>query len=261
VSFRPKSAAILRSREYSWSEHAPHPSLVRSVSSYWTLLTGRGTHVVRTLPDGCIDVTLHLARPARAYLAGAQRSARSWKLEGCVHLVGARLFPGGAALLGVDARALSDEWTPLERFLPKRAVASLLGRIQRAGTMPARIAIFDAFFSERLLNRTLDPRLSTALHQVFALQGDISIAALAKRSGTHARTLGRLFERWVGLSPKRFVRVVRLQAALRALGRAGNWARVAADLGYHDQPHFIHDVRELFGTTPGQLVAFEDRTR
>jgi AraC-like DNA-binding protein len=261
VSFRPKSAAILRSRDYSWSQHAPHPSLARWVSTYWTLRTGEGTHVVRTLPDGCIDVTLHLATPARAYLAGAQRSARSWKLEGHVHLVGARLFPGGAALLGVDARALSEEWTPLERFSSKRTVAALVRRIQRARTMSARMVVLDAFFSERLLNRTLDPRLSTALLEAFERQGDISITALAKRSGAHARTLGRLFERSVGLSPKRFVRVVRLQAALRALGREGNWARVAVDLGYHDQPHFIHDVRELFGTTPGQLVAFEERTR
>jgi AraC-like DNA-binding protein len=70
-----------------------------------------------------------------------------------------------------------------------------------------------------------------------------------------------LFEQAVGLSPKRFARIVRLQAALRALSESDNWARVAIDLGYHDQAHFIHDMRELFGATPRQLVALAGRTR
>ena len=62
----------------------------------------------------------------------------------------------------------------------------------------------------------LDPRLTTALREVFAWGGDVSVATLARRSGAHARTLARLFHRWAGLSPKRFVRIVRLQTALRA---------------------------------------------
>jgi AraC-like DNA-binding protein len=175
--------------------------------------------------------------------------------------MGARLLPGAAAPLGVDARALTDEWTPLDRFLPKRVVAWLVRKTERAQTPSARVVVLDAFLSDHLLNRELDPRLSSALRQVFELRGNVPISALAKHAGAHARTLRRLFDQWVGLPPKRFVRVVRLQAALRALPGATNWAHVAADLGYQDQAHFIHDVRDLFGATPGELVALEDRTR
>jgi AraC-like DNA-binding protein len=261
VTFRPKSATIVQGDGYSWSECAPHPALAGCVSSYWTLQTGSGEHVVRTLPDGCIDLTLHLGRPPRAYLAGAQRRARRWRVGAGVQLFGARLFPGAAALMGVDASALADEWTPLDRVLPRGVVARLVASAARAKTTSERAVVLDTFLSDRLLNRELDPRLSRALRQAFDLQGDISISTLARRAGAHARTLGRLFERCIGLSPKRFLRIVRLQAALRALPGASNWAHVAADLGYHDQAHFIHDVRELFGATPTELVALEGRTR
>jgi AraC-like DNA-binding protein len=260
VSFRPKSITVVKSAGYAWAEYAPHPALAAWVGSYWTFQTDPGRHVIRTLPDGCVDLTVRLGSTPRAFLTGTHRRPRSWTLRGRVHHVGARLLPGAAALLGIDAGALSEEWTPLDRRLPRWIVGRLVRDIAQAGTAPARVVVLDAFFSERLLNRGLDPRLSRALQQIFAHQGDIPVASLARHAGAHARTLGRLFDRAIGLSPKRFVRVVRLQAALRALPDADSWAHVAVDLGYHDQAHFIHDVRELFGATPGDLVAMRERT-
>jgi AraC-like DNA-binding protein len=47
--------------------------------------------------------------------------------------------------------------------------------------------------------------------------------------------LVRLFETWVGLTPKRFARVVRFQCALRAMEQPANGADLAARLGYADQ--------------------------
>ena len=261
MSFQPQSATILKTGGYQWAEFAPQPALAQWISAYWTLETGRGTNVVRTLPDACIDVTLQLGKQPRAHVAGAQRRARRWKWRGAMHLLGARLMPGTAPLLGIDVSLLRDEWTPLETFLPRARVTRLLSAAARASPVERRVAVLETFFLERLLNQALDPRLSAALRHAFASHGDVSIASLARRSGAHPRTINRLFEQAVGLSPKRFARIVRLQAALRALPASDNWARVAAELGYHDQAHFIHDVRELLGTTPREQVSLLSHTR
>jgi AraC-like DNA-binding protein len=260
MSFQPKSATMLRGN-YEWAQLAPHASLMPWVSSYWTLQTGSGRHVVRTLPDACIDLTLRLGRSPRAFVAGAQARARSWPLRGRIHLLGARMLPGAAPLLGIDPEALTDEWTPLETFLPKTAVDRLVRAVSSADDLRARATLLDAFLADRLLNRELDARLSNALRIVFAEHGDVSMTELARKSGAHTRTLTRLFERWIGLSPKRFARIVRLQAALRTLPESESWARVALDLGYCDQAHLIRDVREIFGATPGELVRLASQTR
>src|SRR5262245_32803221 len=65
-------------------------------------------------------------------------------------------------------------------------------------------------------------------------RGGIHFAVLKGRSG-NADVGGPAptFRDAVGLTPERFLRVVRLQAALRTLPGATNWAHVAADLGYH----------------------------
>jgi AraC-like DNA-binding protein len=259
MSFQPQSATILEGR-YAWAQYAPHASLRPWVSSYWVLRTA-GRHVVRTLPDACTDLTLHLLPEPRAYLAAAQATARSWPCEHPVNLLGARLLPGTAAMLGVAIDRLGDGWTPLETLLPGKVVGGLVRAVTSAPAVLDRITALDAFFSERLLNREIDPRLTGALREVFARRGDLSMAELARRSGAHPRTLARLFDRWVGLSPKRFARIVRLQAALRALPDRGSWAGVAFELGYCDQAHFLREVRELFGSTPREIMRLSDRTR
>ncbi len=259
MTFEPKSATILEG-SYAWAQYAPHTSLASWVSSYWTLTT-EGPHIVRTLPDTCIDLTLNLLPTPRAYVAAVQTTARSWSNDARTSLLGARLLPGAAALLGIDLDLLGDGWSRLDALLPRKAVAGLERAVGGASDVHDRIACLDAFLSERLLNRKIDERLTIALREVFARRGDVTIATLARLAGAHPRTLVRLFDRQVGLSPKRFARIVRLQAVLRALPEAEGWASVAIELGYFDQAHLIREVHELFGSTPREVMHLSKQTR
>jgi len=69
--------------------------------------------------------------------------------------------------------------------------------------------------------------------------------------------LTRLVEQGVGLSPKRFARIVRLQSALRSLPDGISWASIARESGYADKAHFI----DLVGAPPGALVKLAARTQ
>ena len=62
-----------------------------------------------------------------------------------------------------------------------------------------------------------------------------------------------LFRAEVGLSPKAYARVRRLQAALRQLAAGPiSGARIAADVGYFDQAHFVREFRSFTAMTPTQ---------
>jgi AraC-like DNA-binding protein len=256
MTFAPTSATVVRGR-YTWGDFVPHPAISEWVSSYWHLST-HGPAVVRTLPDACIDVTLRLDGEPGAFVAGPQRLPREWASSEPRVLVGARLMPGAASHLGIDIAKVEDGWTPLQTFLPAAAVRRLVRDVAHAKTIETRIAGLDAFLTERLRNREGDPRLSRSMREAFSSAGQTTVTALARAAGAHPRTLTRLFEKEIGLGPKRFIRVVRFQAALRALPNCKNLTQVAADMGYFDQAHFIRDVRELFGETP---TAIMNRTR
>jgi AraC-like DNA-binding protein len=79
---------------------------------------------------------------------------------------------------------------------------------------------------------------------------------LVRRFNLSKRTLQRLFSQYVGVSPKWVIKRYRLQEAADQLadGTAVDWPKMALDLGYFDQAHFIKDFKMLVGRTPGEYA-------
>lgn len=80
---------------------------------------------------------------------------------------------------------------------------------------------------------------------------------VVSRLGLSKRTLQRIFERYVGVSPKWVIRRYRLHEAADRLagGEAVNLPETALDLGYFDQAHFIKDFKKIVGTTPAKYAS------
>src|SRR5260370_40393552 len=89
-----------------------------------------------------------------------------------------------------------------------------------------------------------------------ALAGGVPVTEVSRDLGLLPRTLRRRFTAQVGLTPKRFARVQRMRRLVRDLdGQAqADWAAVAAEHGYADQPHLADEFRELGGVTPNEYL-------
>ena len=85
------------------------------------------------------------------------------------------------------------------------------------------------------------------------------IEPLRRASGLGATRFIARFEQHVGLTPKRFARVLRFHALVRsvAVARPVDWALTAVEAGYADQSHLIHEFRHLAGMTPTAYVPLE----
>jgi AraC-like DNA-binding protein len=96
-----------------------------------------------------------------------------------------------------------------------------------------------------------DPALAFA---VAALERGAAVSAVAERLGITGKRLGHRFGERIGLPPKRFARVRRFQRVLGSItpGVPVDWARIAAERGFCDQAHLIHDFRSLSGLSPSQ---------
>jgi transcriptional regulator GlxA family with amidase domain len=77
---------------------------------------------------------------------------------------------------------------------------------------------------------------------------------MAEQIGLSSRQLEREFRSGVGLSPKALARIVRFQNLLRLVGEGPlrEWAYLAVEGGYADQPHMVREFREFAGQSPSE---------
>lgn len=80
------------------------------------------------------------------------------------------------------------------------------------------------------------------------------VADVAAELGVSGRHLRRILLSEVGLAPKVYQQVVRLQQFVRAVDASAPLAAAAMTAGYADQPHMTRDVRRFTGLTPGCLT-------
>jgi AraC-like DNA-binding protein len=208
---------FLGSSGVTYEERPPPPALRPWVAVVWRL-RAHVAHDLRVLPDGCMDligddVVGSLSAPLVGHLAAGEVTQ------------GVRFHPGGfPALFGVPAPELLDQRVPIRDV--RRDVRSLLE-----------------------LTREADPPDPLAGEAYRAHE----VGILARDTGYSDRQLRRRVLQATGHSPKRLMRIGRMQRVLGA-GRGESWARTAAEHGYFDEAHLAHDVSDLAGATPHQLL-------
>ena len=86
--------------------------------------------------------------------------------------------------------------------------------------------------------------------------GSLPIPDLAQKFGVSQRQLERLYHSQVGMSPKQYSRLVRVETARLLLRQmdsqtgSPSTTTLAADLGFYDQSHFIREFTQVVGITP-----------
>lgn len=121
-------------------------------------------------------------------------------------------------------------------------------RLLEAPTPAARFCVLEQILLRQLTSND-DPAIQFA---VAALHAGMQVSQVALRLGLLPRTLTRRFAHQVGITPKRFARVRRLQRVLRAARQTAevDWSALAAHHGFVDQAHLVHEFRALASITP-----------
>ncbi|MBK8248305.1 MAG: helix-turn-helix transcriptional regulator [Gemmatimonadetes bacterium] len=202
------------------------------------------------IPDNCADILLDLAPDGRvltASVVGVMTEPRRVPSRPG-HLVGLRFRPGWLApLLDVDARELRNARVPLEQVAPAWA------RVAYGGSAPLRDLV-SAVALALAAHRGPAPLVQRVLHELMTGEQDHPVGALCRSSGVSRQYLARAFSHAVGTGPKFVARVARLERVRRSLtSRRGDWARLAADVGFADQSHLVREMRALTGAVPSAL--------
>lgn len=240
-----------------YQELRPPKALQPYVNCFWTSATPACATPVthRVLPDGCIDFIFDFSpgRTPEGKVVGTMTRPLMFQTASSMYLVAVRFQPGGATpFLGLAAHDLTD----LQCELPEVwRTLRLTDRLCDEPTRAGKIRLLESSLLEHLaVASPLEHRVLAAVTMIKNRQDRIEM--IAGDMGLSRQHLTRLFQRHVGVGPKVFARVIRLQSLLDGIKRTASpiWAAISLESGYYDQAHMVNECRDLTGLTPTELA-------
>jgi AraC-like DNA-binding protein len=192
----------------------------------------------------------------RAWISGMQRQYIVIGVEWGSSMMGLHFRTGGAApFFDFPISELTGSVIELD-LIWKEEMRSLRDRLLQEAKVSRKFDLLEGYLMAKARGRfTADISVQEALRQLRSCPA-LGLKQLAMQIGLSQKELIARFDRRIGLTPKFTSRIFRFQKALAAIhrGAADDWADVAQQFGYYDQPHFIHDFREFAGMTPTEYA-------
>lgn len=241
-------------RNYSlYAEHTPQPLLRRELPGAQVVVIFEWGPALKVYESGSYTRYAHFGQ---GFVAGLDETFTLTEHGGRQQGLQLNLTPRGAHLFfGVPLTALRGCTLPLPVLLPP-ALRSLPAQLENLRHEPARcLDLLEAVLRQRCCEGGVSA-VSWACQQLERTAGAYPIEQLVAELGYSHKHVLRLFQEQVGLSPKRYGRLLRFESLVE-LSRAPrvDWTQLALRLGFADQAHLSREVRAFAGVTPVQLRA------
>lgn len=249
---------------------APSPALQPYIQSYWSFSRAaplRQRHEEYMHPRGGYGLAFNFGGPALLdgegigepiFLDGATTVSRRMGFLGSVEMLGVRFREGGAyPFLGVPLGELRNTTRLLDAVGHTR-MPELYHRLYSARTLEMRVQLLDAWLLARLASaKPQDKLIPYSLAMLRDAASPHVIPQVADRLAISQRQLERIYHCHVGMSPKQYASLLRIDTARQALrrGDAMPIGQLAAELGFYDQSHFIREFRAVVGMPPSAYRA------
>jgi hypothetical protein len=253
----PSQPTVRNSKEnVAYHEVFPDAGLSNHIYCYWQLVSKKPLpepFLYRAVADGCIDIIIDCKWPYSSRILGFFNTYSLFPLGDSFNYIGIRFLPSAfSSIFHINASELSNRVEPLECVLPKVSVH--IGNIVHESPLLKELKeSFDCYFLKLFSNLSgnTDKRLCSALVAILTSKGNLAVEK-DLNVGLSSRQLRRLFEFYLGDTPKAFSKVVRFQSMLRAKPTLETMRKnkIFYDFGYFDQAHFIKDFKTFYGLPP-----------
>ena len=136
------------------------------------------------------------------------------------------------------------------------SVLEIEHRLTDASSFQERVRVATDFLLRHLKERGSPDAVSVIANGFLLERGALRVDDAAASAELSIRQFERRFINQVGLSPKRYARIARFDAALEAKVTAPRrlWTEIAHEFGYYDQMHLVRDFETFAGESPARFV-------
>ncbi len=237
----------------------PSNALAPCVENYWVIqwdLRGKLDYTQYNLPHPSVNLVIDPF--AKTGVFGVQKSRFAYHLSDSGKLFGVKFWPGAFhGFLNGSVSSLTDRNVPIESIFSQHD-AELEREFLKANDPLGFASVIESLLltgAPQLDDKALKVREMVAL--IGKDKQLMNVADLAKKGSMGVRSLQRLFETYVGVTPKWVIDRARMLAAIDSLnlGSDASLTELAHELGYFDSAHFGRAFLALTGYTPSHYQA------
>lgn len=250
----------------------PSPSLSRYVRQFWMIdncVQPGDDYTYRIVPGAMMELNFYFgAKPLAPYpgkelsenslVSGQLKGAYNLHISNNLKLFSITFQPLGASLFfSIPMNEFCDRNVPL-RFVEAEFCDRMENELFEADSFDQKVAVAEKLLLKQLYKNETEhelKRIARSIELVNQNHHEAVLRELAGKACLSTKQFERVFNKVVGISPGRYLRIVRFQYAiyLKQMNRQISLTALAHDAGYFDQPHMIHEFRKLSGMTPSQF--------
>lgn len=266
----------------SWRCCPLNPQVSKYVECYWYLEkelddSGKDSPVLNPDPSAhlivCLDSQTHCYRYAEVSQGGSgshwimpHRNAFSMDHSNAFRVLGIKFRVGSLYSL-----AMFDHNGELDKILTAGAsqldafgLSNTVDLLDLAASGGAKICSVLDQSLEPWLTRSREDAHSELVREVNPMVATTKLAQISDCVHRSQRSVERSFLKVTGLTMKQCQSMLKLEEMLDYLHRLNdpqvNWADIAIQFGFSDQPHLIRYMSNIIGRTPGQYEKNRDLT-
>lgn len=211
------------------------------------------------LPDGRFQIVLNLT-VGKGAVCGLRSQHVVIDTAQIPWMMGVVLRSGRAlAFLGASALEFWNQSVALDLVWGPRAI-QILEQLRDATSPGERLRILEAALTDRMRRAgkvAIHPAVDYAVQVFNDAPPGSTVADVSREIGWSRRWLSHAFSEQVGMTPKRYCRLMRFRKVVRqiASNQPVDWVDVALAGGFCDQAHLIHEFRAFSGLSPERYLA------
>lgn len=249
-------------------EYQPSAPLRPYVDCYWEgafNLKAEETVSFKVVPNACLELIIHLddlrcdfpgpdrwAQTPDYMLIGMITQVQEIRFRKTVPVFTIRFKPEALfTLFRLPGSKVLERYEDINDLLGGR-LRDLCHRIREEKDVGGMIRQTETYLLQRLHERSLDWGYVNEAAEMMRRAKDLTVRDISEQVHVSQRQLERKFREIVGVSPKHYLRLTRINRVMKVLerGRPLDLTSVAYYCGYFDQAHFIKDFKRITGQNP-----------